>query len=212
VASQRYSGSLFNFPKLTVLYDKLSPRTMLCAPSDLVMDEFLADYLRQLRERPPKCIASFRRKLIERSLGTFDVTLAYSLACECGSDSGVLLGYPLSSLSPDYDGEMFVGPLTFRCRGCDSSVIVIDTNTDGYHGMMDSAATYRGSGDSSAFACLSCGSDVLRPFVAFGYGDAVFDLDEDEPGIDYENYFMGFAAYGQCASCNTESEVMVCDL
>jgi hypothetical protein len=176
------------------------------------MEDFLANYLQQLRKRPPKCIASFRRRLIERSLGTFDVAIGYSLACGCGSASGVFLGYPLSALSPDYGGTMFVGPLSFRCRGCDSTLPVIDTDTDGYHGMMDSSATYRGSGAPSVFACLSCGSDILRPLVAFGYGGAVFDLDEDEPGIDFENYFMGFAAYGQCMNCNAESEVMVCDL
>ncbi len=175
------------------------------------MDAFLSGYLQRLRERPPKCIASFRRELIDRTLGTFDITLAYSLSCECGSRSGIFLGYPLADLSADYDGTMFVGPLSFRCHGCDATLRIIDTDTDGYHGMMDSSATYRGSGDPSVFACRSCGSDVLRPLIAFGYGGAVFDLDEDEPGIDFENYFMGFGAYGRCA-CDVESEVMVCDL
>ena len=176
------------------------------------MDDYLVDYFQRLRNRPPRCVASFRRQLIERSLGTFDVTLAFSLACDCGADSGAFLGYPLSALSPEYDGTMLVGPLSFRCRGCDANLTVIDTDTDGYHGMMDSSATYSGSGTPSVFCCLSCGSDILRPLVAFGYGGAVFDLDEDEPGIDFENYFMGFAAYGQCLNCNAESEVMVCDL
>lgn len=163
-----------------------------------------------LWSHPPKCVAGFKLKPINRPEDDEDASFtSYELGCACGSMLGSVMGHALQSVNPEYSGpEIFVSPLDFACKKCAKIIPVIDSGKHGYSmelGMESSVL--RGEGRKTAFRCPKCSADSFGLVVIFGYSGAELDAEEDEPTGHVEDLFLGFSARGTCAACGTISVI-----
>jgi Leucine-rich repeat (LRR) protein len=117
-------------------------------------------------KHPPECLQGFkltRTKDQERSEGE----VSFQLACRCGHKKGEILGHPLTKVASEgkkkgQPGDLFVGPLAFRCHQCGATTSIIDTDEHGYNAQIGSSATYRGEGEPEVYACPKCAKTVWQ--------------------------------------------------
>jgi hypothetical protein len=164
-----------------------------------------------VRATPPSCVRAFRLSPAQLPKPFDDnLTTVWRLACQCGSESGRLLGHRLDSLSSSYRGDLLVGPLGFECSACGSVTELLDTDVHGYHaevGKLEGgigSTKIRGTGPRTAHACPACGRDSFGMVAGFVYWH--FDLIEDEPHLPAEEFFNVFLLYCTCAACGHVSE------
>jgi hypothetical protein len=129
----------------------------------------------------------------------------WQIACPCGGKVGAELGYGTSRVIPDYDGpESFLSPLSFECAACDNVRTIVDTVRHGYHSEIAKieggvgSAVYRGEGTPDRFQCPGCGKSQFQVFVTFAYWPEAFDLFDDQPELDAEDFFNAFSSDGHC--------------
>ncbi|MBI1248263.1 hypothetical protein GC197_10555 [bacterium] len=160
-------------------------------------------------DHAPACLGGFETKRVPLADDTWDGRVEWKIACPCGSDSGKILGYSLAGLQPSYDGPtVFVTPLAFQCSACEQVIEIIDTDKHGYDGELGhGAATIRGEGARTTFACQSCQHTTFRLVTCFQHSQ--FDIIEDEPELEpvAQNYFDWFECQASCMNCGTEQSV-----
>ena len=133
-----------------------------------------------------------------------DDIAVWRIACKCGGQHGLFLGYPLSRYDPGYAGSEFVGPLGFECADCRKVTEVFDTKQHGYHAeACASSSKIRGEGAREAFACPSCTGKSFEVLTSFFFWPASIDLIEDEPEFESraQDLFCEFVANGRCQEC-----------
>lgn len=167
-----------------------------------------------LRERLatniPYCLSEITANL-EESNPEQDI-FRFSLSNGCEKAARVL-GYNLQDYNAAYEGNLsFISPITLEWRDSLHRTLIFDSHIHGYHGEMNGSAKLRGTGEPVAFKCLQCGGDFFTLQVQFGYYDAVYDLWEDEPEIDIENYFCFFTLTGSCIACAQKAVITAMDL
>lgn len=166
-----------------------------------------------IRQTPPSCIKGFR--LVSAELPEhFDDNFktVYRLSCQCGTDRGTILGYPLSEYNSQYDGSDFITPLSFECGACSTVSQIVDTDIHGYHAEVGKieggigSAKLRGKGNPVPFVCPKCSGTVFSVIVGFVYWD--FDIIQDEPELPVQEFFNVFLIYGVCTNCGKASPVV----
>lgn len=167
-----------------------------------------------LRERLtihiPRCLSEVTANLEESTPEQGRFQFGLSNGCE---KAARVLGYNLQDYNAAYEGNLLlISPITLEWRDSLHRTLIFDSNIHGYHGEMDASAKLRGSGEPIAFKCLNCAGELFTPQVQFDYYDAVYDLWEDEPEIDIENYFCFFTLMGSCIACVQKAVITAMDL
>jgi hypothetical protein len=165
-----------------------------------------------LQATPPSCIAGFRAKAVHGAKWRNGVE--WSLRCACGSGSGAVLAYPLSSLDATFRGEEFwVSPMRLRCEQCSKVTEIIDTARHGYDAQLAAISGrkhgggYRGSGDPTAVHCPRCGA--VNCSVRARFSHPHLDLFEDEPQLRprAQEFFDVFTLRAKCCGCGEDWKV-----
>jgi hypothetical protein len=165
-----------------------------------------------IRASAPKCLSEFRFAPADDPTGRSDEDLVTSwhISCACQGGRGRVLGYSLRDFNASYVGPLqFVRPLYFECGNCSLTTRIIDEH--GYNSEVAKidggvgSATFRGTGETSAFRCHSCEATEFEVTVSFIYSDGAFDLFLDEPELPAEDFFDVFEAYGDCVNCGRKS-------
>jgi hypothetical protein len=166
-----------------------------------------------LWQHVPRCIQDFTLRRL-RNKKQSESSTTFELQCACGGKLAQIVGHPLSKFNRQVaDSLVFVGPLGFRCERCKKTTEILDTKLHGYHGELNASATYRGNGRRTAFRCPKCSQNIFAAVsVSFHYGDAAFDLWEDDNEVALSDYFQGFGLHARCASCQTQSAITQLDL
>ncbi len=159
-------------------------------------------------KHPPECLARFKlAKKRDKDLDEW--TTRFQLACRCGHRKGEVRGYPLSRFKKGRakleHGDLFVGPLSFRCDKCQSITEIIDTDNDGYHGRLGASAVYRGKGKPEPYTCSECNGTVWQIQATIEMNEGAFDIWYDDQEIALENYFDVFQLHGTCTGCKKVS-------
>jgi hypothetical protein len=137
----------------------------------------------------------------------------------CGGEEGVILGYPLGALKPDFEGcELMVSPLSFRCASCGRTTQLLDTAEHGEASEFAKAeawefgcAAYRGEGDAVPAACPACGvCRVIAVVYLSFHDDRVYDFEEN-PEFPLADYFDAFWLDCLCSVCGRRWEVSKID-
>jgi hypothetical protein len=153
---------------------------------------------------PPRCLQGF--KLTKKKPSDLPVQgVCFQLACKCGHACGEVLGYPLSEQAGDgtrfEQGELFAGPLSFRCLKCGEITSIIDTEEDGYNAQSGGSSCAHGAGLAGSYACTNCRGVKWRQVQAtVMHGDGARDLWYEDPEIALEEYFDDFFLTGVCAN------------
>jgi len=158
----------------------------------------------------PQCLSEITANLEESNSehNTFRFILSNGY-----EKSARVSGYNLQDYNAAYEGNLlFISPITLEWRDSRHRTLVFDSNIHGYHGEMNDSAKLRGSGEPIAFKCLQCAGELFTLQVQFDYYDAVYDLWEDEPEIDIENYFCFFTLMSSCVACEHKTVVTAMDL
>jgi hypothetical protein len=166
-----------------------------------------------LWQHVPRCIQDFTLRRLHKNEQSKTST-TFELQCACGGKLAQVIGHPLSRLNRQVpDSLLFVGPLGFRCERCKKTTEILDTKLHGYHGELNASATYRGNGRRTAFRCPKCSQNLFAAVRAsFHYGDAAFDLWEDDNEVALSDYFQGFGLHARCANCQAQSAITQLDL
>lgn len=164
-----------------------------------------------VRKTPPRCLGALNvtptADVLVDGEGT---TTFWQLACKCGGDRGELLGYPLSHFVPEDASKDLVTPIAFGCVRCGVVTEILDTDQHGYHvevGRLEGSpggTKWRGGGVRQKHSCPSCESSVFAFRSGFVYWD--FDIVEDEPELQAEQFFHEFRLSCTCSACGTTSE------
>lgn len=180
---------------------KALPRCVITISADqgqVSRDQFDEEYF---WSHPPRCIAGFTLKAICKEEPT-----TYQIACSCGSESGSVVGFPLSNYSQNYSGSEFVSPLAFRCARCRKTTEIIDTEIHGYDGEQGASTIIRGEGKRTDYHCAKCDSNEMNVFVHFQY-QGECHLIESDPTISVEDYFGWFSAEVVCVNCEARNTI-----
>jgi hypothetical protein len=142
--------------------------------------------------------------LDDRGMGS----VAFLLSFRTGSGVAQILGHRLSRYNFKYQGPQFISPLFLKWEEESEPVPVFDSDIHGYHGEMDSSAKLRGDGPAEEFTCSACGRGAFSVSVQFDYGGGCYDLVEDEPDLDVQDYFQNIMVEGRCLGCSLASGVL----
>ena len=167
-----------------------------------------------LRERLatyiPRCLSEITANLEESYPEQSIFRFGLSNACE---KAARVLGYNLQDYNAAYEGDLlFISPITLEWRDSLHRTLIFDSNMHGYHSEMNGSAKLRGSGEPIAFKCLHCAGKLFTLQVQLDYYDAIYDLWEDEPEIDIENYFCFFTLTGSCVACAQKAVITAMNL
>ena len=185
-----------NLKRCLVEVDTLTPDTA------VPKIEWSKDYF---WKNPPTCLRRFtlhphgKKRPVDET--------KFDLKCQCGCQQGRILGYPLANYNSDYSGSLFVSPLAFVCIKCRKRTSIIDTDTDGYHGMMGASATIRGEGRRTVWACDKCTGTTITVNAHFNYPGGEWDLLESDPHTKVQDYFNLFTLNVVCQDCQHEAVV-----
>jgi hypothetical protein len=161
---------------------------------------------------PPRCLCNVVATSVALIEDRNCDAVAYQLTSKDGHTVAKVLGFPLRDFNPGYRGLEFVSPLYLSWDNGKKPVLVFDSDTHGYHGEMESAASYRGKGEPRAFECTDCKCNDFSVFSQFDYWDACNDLWEEEPDLPIENYFCKIMINGICTACHKTSRILDMDL
>ncbi len=160
-------------------------------------------------KHPPECLARFKLTK-KRGQDLSQWATRFQLSCSCGHRQGEVVGYSLSRVAGRKQatgGDLFVGPLLFRCGKCKTVIEIIDTEHDGYHGRIGSSAVCRGKGEPDEFICSGCMGGVWQLQATVEMNEGAFDLWYDDSEIALENFFDVFQLHGSCAKCKTTTTI-----
>ena len=130
----------------------------------------------------------------------------FQIGCPCGEDSVELLGYEAESQAAPGEG-VFIGPLGMRCVSCGTESEIMDPETDGYNGEIDSNTTMRGSGVRTSWRCPQCKNSRVHAAVVFAYQVEVDEEMAERP----EDFFDVFQLFAVCCQCGELREVTAFD-
>jgi hypothetical protein len=167
------------------------------------LDEYLAT-------TPPRCLSGFRPVSADPEIGD----AGWRLRCLCGSEKGAILGHPLGSVKPGFEGwKTLVSPMTFRCAGCGRQTPLLDTAEHGEgsehakrEGWEVGCAAYRGEGEGEPTACPECASTRVTALVSLSYHDDRIADFWDDPHFPLADYFDGFTLHCECSVCGCRWE------
>lgn len=168
-----------------------------------------------LRERAikntPRCLSQVNAQLEESD---FDQDVVqYSLSLSETNCIAWVFGYSLRNYNQEFKGELFfISPIILEWKESGDRTLIFDSDVHGYHGEMGASAKLRGSGEAAIFKCPECENEFFKLHARFEYCEAIYDLWEDEPEIDIENYFSLFSLKGVCTNCNHETLITEMDL
>ena len=161
-------------------------------------------------DHPPRCLAPF---VVSPQQTGSDQTVRFKLASPSGQAAGSLFGSDLSSLNPEYAGEMqFVSPLSILWPGDSVATPLLDTEIHGYIGELHDSAKLRGSGNPDTYACAACGGHAFWFEVTLHYWDATYELWDEEPSIAIQDYFNLFTLVAICTGCRRPHNASEMDL
>ena len=187
-------------------------------------EEFCQRLEEYILKNSPRCfsqVALTRRELPQPVGDGFSTS--FQVGCTCGSTSGQFVGHRLEDFSDDYEGDLFITPLSLRCSDCEKVSVIFDTKGHGYHSELDRleggdeiSQKIRGEGDGRHFHCSSCSEDVFSIFVALIYWHFELQIDQaemiadgeeesDEVLVRAQDFFNELVIQLKCNSCNKVS-------
>ena len=160
---------------------------------------------------PPRCLAGFIVEPAELTEIVFDghgepLNPVFRVRCQCGESTLFVLGHYCRN--PDFNNiEVFLSPIVLRCKSCDRTAELIDTDVHGYDGEQGASCTMRGTGEPRDFVCPTCGPQPFKLFARFEYSDDVFDDEWEYCRGRESDFFTWFRLRGICARCGQLREI-----